>query len=373
MPQGVTRRAFVKESVLAEQHGVNSIDIHIGQANHKALMQHRKKHGDTMKCKSVILNPKSIDPKSTGFTLVELLVVITIIGILIALLLPAVQAAREAARRTQCTNNLKQIGVGANLSLEMFGYFPTGGSGGFTAGEPDLGSGPSQPGGWIYNILPFMEQQALHDLGAGLTGTAKAAAVSQRLQTPLSWAFCPSRRAPMVHPNVWNRTYSGANPTTLATNDYAANSGDQKGVQLVEIPTRVWTGVCYWRSMVTAADVSDGLSATYFAGEKLLNSDRYFIGGSGGEDDHAYTGDSVDTERATYYDPSDLATSGYFMLQQDTPGLDYEWAFGSAHAGVCHMVFCDGSAHAISYSIAPEVNRRLGNRMDGQVLDASMF
>ena len=136
-----------------------------------------------------------------GFTLVELLVVITIIGILIALLLPAVQAAREAARRAQCSNNLKQIGVAANLSVEKFGYFPTGGCYWFSAGNPDLGSGPMQPGGWVYNILPYMEQMPLHDLGAG-PRRGKPAAALQRVQTPLSWMMCPFAPQPDPLPEL---------------------------------------------------------------------------------------------------------------------------------------------------------------------------
>jgi prepilin-type processing-associated H-X9-DG protein len=221
----------------------------------------------------------------------------------------------------------------------------------------------------LYNILPFMEQQALHDLGAGLTGAARAAAISQRLQTPVSWMFCPSRRAPLLHPNVWNRTYTGAKPATLTTADYAANSGDLKGVQSCEFSNPVWTGVCFYKSNLTAADVTDGLSNTYFAGEKLLNADSYFTGGAGGEDDNAYAGDNIDTLRSGHYDSTDLVTSAYFFLRQDTPGIDYEWAFGSTHSSVCNMVFCDGSVQAVSYSVDPEIHRRLCHRKDGLVID----
>ena len=110
--------------------------------------------------------------KRGAFTLVELLVVITIIGILIGLLLPAVQNARERGRQAQCTNNLRQLTLGATQHETAHGYYPTGGWTSSWSGNPNFGTGQSQPGGWTYNILPHIEHQAEHDLGLTSNGAA---------------------------------------------------------------------------------------------------------------------------------------------------------------------------------------------------------
>ena len=170
-----------------------------------------------------------------AFTLVELLVVITIIGILIVLLLPAVQAAREAARRMQCGNNLKQIGLAALGHEQAQGYLPAGGWGCRWIGDPDRGTGKGQPGGWHYNILPYMEQLALYLLSKdgypSTVSAAQKAAGAILMQTPLAAMNCPSRRPAEVfdYPEAtgWPQ-YALQNayfPSKTARSDYAGNAG----------------------------------------------------------------------------------------------------------------------------------------------------
>ncbi len=149
----------------------------------------------------MLANPPSAihHHKFRAFTLVELLVVITIIGILISLLLPAVQSAREAARRTQCSNNIKQLALGALNHENALGYFPSGGWRYDWVGHPDRGFGKKQPGSWIYSILPYIEQQALHDLGSSGGSMTIENANAQRIATPLATLYCPTRRPALVY------------------------------------------------------------------------------------------------------------------------------------------------------------------------------
>jgi len=120
--------------------------------------------------------------RTAGFTLVELLVVVTIIGILIGMLLPAVQSAREAARRTTCKNNLKQITGGALQHVEKHGFYPSSGWGYMWTGDPDMGFGRHQPGGWAFDILPFTGLENIHSIGAGLAGPGSGGAKYNKLK-----------------------------------------------------------------------------------------------------------------------------------------------------------------------------------------------
>lgn len=128
-----------------------------------------------------------------AFTLVELLVVIAIIGVLIALLLPAIQAAHEAARRTQCTNSLKQMSLAALTHENTVKHFPSGGWGYLWVGDPDRGFGRGQPGGFFYNILPFMEWKGIHDMPKAANVSDKMRLSAQMIATPIDLFSCPSR------------------------------------------------------------------------------------------------------------------------------------------------------------------------------------
>lgn len=128
--------------------------------------------------------------RAQAFTLVELLVVLAIIGVLVAILLPAVKMVRESARRTQCENNLRQIALAATQHHDVHRHFPTGGWGWQWIGEPERGFSRAQPGGWIFNVLPYMEQGHVRDLtGAGAAPQDRAARQLQMMATP------PRRRA----------------------------------------------------------------------------------------------------------------------------------------------------------------------------------
>jgi prepilin-type N-terminal cleavage/methylation domain-containing protein len=323
-------------------------------------------------------------PKS-AFTLVELLVVITIIGILIALLLPAVQAAREAARRVQCTNNLKQLALGCLGHEETHKFFPTCGWGYNWAGEPDRGFDKRQPGGWMFNILQYIEQDALRNMGADGDRTKMTLAAS----TPLAVQNCPSRRICTSYPFVTTANYSNLNPqpTTVGRTDYAGNGGDCldgcAGYGFVSTlkdgddRSESWwlsmpgsakqsTGLFYVRSIVKICDIVDGVSNTYLLGEKYCNPDHYADGLSAYDDQGWNLGWDWDNVRwcnnATDYQPL-----------QDQPGYDRGRAFGSAHAIGFHMAMCDGSVQFINYSIDPTTHNRLGNRKDGLTIDAKLW
>jgi prepilin-type N-terminal cleavage/methylation domain-containing protein len=339
--------------------------------------------------------------KRAGFTLVELLVVIAIIGVLVALLLPAVQAAREAARRTQCMNRLKQIGLAFQNHHDSQRFFPSGGWGYAFVGDPDEGYGASQPGGWAFSVLPYMELANLHDIGKGTpvtngtTNGIKKASNLRIVQTPAPEFMCPSRGRMQVTATCCapvNTNYDSKTP--MAKSDYAANFGDTSYCNgqplcacIVEskAPTNIvvgkngtftdWpitervTGIVFTRSEVTIAQVPDGTSNTYAVGEKFIDPAGYEDDYDPGNDWSMYSGVQDDTVRTTHYEPG--ANNLNTPLQDNAQVIAGNHKFGSAHATGCFFAMCDGSVQFVTYDVSPEIHRRLGNREDGQTVTLS--
>lgn len=364
----------------------------------------------------------------SGFTLVELLVVIAIIGVLVALLLPAVQAAREAARRTQCKNNLRQIGLSTQNFVDVYKYFPLGGTDQwptadiyFTRGKPN---GPLRQGmGWAYQILPYIEQANVVSSAAGANTPNETASQILLADVAIDGYFCPSRRGPTKGSDqvdgaegYWLMDYAAAvggpsraeannpssdEPTPPATFDAllanpmsggSANNDphvnylfygceDCRGLQ----PNKRYEfrGVvqrCDWNASrpdsgqhmgftrkVNFQQITDGSSNTMWVGEKRLEPENYDRGD--GWDDRGWSdGWDYDTIRSTMFPfGADVNVTTKFN-DRATP---YAWAFGSAHSGGMNATFADASVQFINYEIDRELFNLLGNRKDGQVTDLS--
>jgi prepilin-type N-terminal cleavage/methylation domain-containing protein/prepilin-type processing-associated H-X9-DG protein len=318
----------------------------------------------------------------TGFTLVELLVVITIIGILMSLLLPAVQSTREAARRTQCSNHLKQIGLGSISHASQQGHYPSSGWGWGWVGDPDRGFGLNQPGGWIYNLLPYIEQSALHDLGAGKSAAQKMADAATVTATPINIMNCPTRRRAITYREGTHAGFNAVNANVVpahARSDYAINSGHTPSAYYGpnsyaegDNPAYGWAyadptadkGLSFQHLLIKPDMVKDGTTNTVLVAEKYLTPTNYDNGQDGADNLSMYQGYDWDVCRWGNVDN---------LPRQDRIG-DLSWfAFGSAHNGGCQFVFCDGSVRVINYSIDGATYHRLCNRKDGEVIDFAGF
>ena len=289
-----------------------------------------------------------------GFTLVELLVVIAIIGVLVALLLPAVQAAREAANRNSCQNNLKQIGIALHNYHDTYkclpaGYIYTSGS-----GQPEWG--------WAVAILPFMEEQGLYDaLGhqtRRLNTLYKASpnATDQALlQTVIETYRCPSdARQELAN----NENFGGTNHFRVAKSNYVANCGWSA---TPGYPTQTGDpgGMFYGNSWLGFADCFDGLSNTQFIGEREYRNKAAVWAGVGNNNSYGANGTLRTLFRGTFQ-------INFFYVGM-TPPDNVGKGQSSEHPGGTNILLGDGSVRYLSETASPaDVIQPLVYRADGK-------
>jgi prepilin-type N-terminal cleavage/methylation domain-containing protein len=306
-----------------------------------------------------------------GFTLIELLVVIAIIGVLISLLLPAVQKVREAASRMQCANNLKQIGLACHSYHDVYRKLPP--------ARTNTDGGPT----WAFLLLPYLEQDNLYrqwDIHRSYYDPG----LPDFRKTQVKLFYCPSRRAP---PQVsvetadgdvnYENHYPNDLPVPGALGDYACSVGDNvdgryntedaNGAFVVaehkyaaSPPSRSdppWL-MLSWVSHTDFASITDGLSNTIFIGEKHVPLGKFGTRDGGG-DSSIYNDDHPGTNQRI---------AGPHNLLARTPTEAYNIQFGSYHTGVCQFVLGDGSVRPIAVSVSGTTLSRLSVRNDGQVV-----
>jgi prepilin-type N-terminal cleavage/methylation domain-containing protein len=322
-----------------------------------------------------------------GFTLIELLVVIAIIAVLVGLLLPAVQKVREAANRTKCANNLKQIGLGFHDYHDTYGALPP--------ARLDYDGGVT----WAVLILPFIEQDTFYNQWDVHEWYYSHAPEIRKHQVPIY--YCPSRRqASDINvsnqgetPDLWSfkpRVPPDKGSSFFgATGDYAVSDGDDArdnyfntekatGAIIMWAPedTTLWQKKLWdptnnrnkppcrikeWTSRTKFSTIEDGLSNTFLAGEKHVpqpKSGPSYFGQEQYGDGSIYNGDPENQNAAR--------VAGKGNLLAISPKVNYNRQFGSYHPGICQFVLCDGSVRAMPVSVSELVLSRLSNRHDGQ-------
>lgn len=299
-----------------------------------------------------------------GFTLVELLVVIAVIGILVALLLPAVQQAREAARRMACENNLKQIGLALHQYHDQLRVLPFGWNTHGTA--------------WSALILPQLEQSGLYDTlvfaesGNGNWGSGPS---NERAAGTLIPVYrCPSMPQPehVDNDGIAERvpaSYRGCGSSDVMSDDPSTTPAGYRSFQEVE-----HNGLFYGCSRVALRDVLDGTSTTIMVGESYTdvafvqdgNAMDYWYLGSPQIDPCNCDGTTNGTEFSEFAGSTAPRMNARFIAASS--GYEKEMSFGSYHVGGAQFCFADGSVRFISESVDRPLYRALGSRDGAEVI-----
>jgi prepilin-type N-terminal cleavage/methylation domain-containing protein len=303
--------------------------------------------------------------RRAGFTLIELLVVIAIIAILIGLLVPAVQQVREAAARTQCANNLKQIGLATHSFHDSRRFLV----------PAWLGSNALDPDGWAswaVLLLPHLEQKAQYDLWnlSYPASTQTPAAYQEQLSVYL----CPSRPAPVLSVNDFvaaggglsdygacfgtDANGSSSNGAIIPTAHMAnTTTTDANGKPVLKLP---------WRGQLNLLSITDGTSNTLMFGEKHIRPDSL----RGKNEDRSIFGSQNNSIRRM----AGLGANGDqrpLRLPNDQNGALANTSFGGPHQGICQFVFCDGTVRAVRVDVDLQTLTYLIQRNDGQVVSTA--
>lgn len=313
---------------------------------------------------------------SRGFTLVELLVVIAIIAVLIGLLLPAVQSAREAGRRTQCRNNLKQVALACHLHHDAKRRFPS--------GFARLNPAHSDGWGWPVKLLPYLELSSLRaviESGTDrrfLTALSSPACVKV-LQQPLSMFLCPTDAGPTL--NDKRAMVSGTGEVLVATSNYIGSQGTLNDSRLASRGHDGVLVIAAEEAGIAFTQISDGLSKTLLIGERATQG----VGNAGSGNAGVWCGATASrpeegsNDNAVAVFGCTRATINEGRLMFASSGYGPSIGYTSLHGGISQFALCDGSTHAISETIDSRVGdvnepstfgvfQRLGARADGQII-----